>query len=229
MRIVTRAFGGAALGGIALAAAAQGAELVVQWRPIAGGANAYQVERRPGDWASTFLPIARVDGGATRFLDRTVTPGVRYCYRVRALRGGRMSRPSRELCSVATERPGPASEGASAVPAIATGPAEDREVMALRQPPPAYPPEAQLRGISGWVRLRFTVTASGATRDIEVVDSEPRGVFEKAATRAAQQFVYLPRLENGVSVDRPNVETDITFTWMDRDALVTDRWPAAPR
>lgn len=104
-----------------------------------------------------------------------------------------------------------------------------REVKAIRRPPPRYPQEAQLAGISGWVKLRFTVAADGTTRDVQVVLAEPPGVFDAAAIEAAQRFFYSPRTENGVAVDRPNVETEITFTWIDRGgALVIDpRRPAS--
>lgn len=210
------------------------AELVVQWTPLAVSVEGYQVERQIGDSGESFEPIARVGGGETRFTDRGLRAGVRYCYRVRGVRGERVSRASTPLCSVALERAAPqpaAAEGAppadvaSAPSAVASTPSggEFREVKALHRPPPAYPREAQLQGLSGWVKLSFTVTAQGGTRDVRVVAAEPSGVFDQAAIDAAQRFVYEPRLENGVPVDRPNVETEITFTWIDRGGdLVTD-------
>jgi protein TonB len=155
--------------------------------------------------------------------------GVRYCYRVRGVRGARVSPPSPELCSVATEparEPNPApEEAAPLVPPLDTSPQllNVRDVKAIRRPPPRYPQEAQLAGISGWVKLRFTVAADGTTKDIQIVRSEPPGVFDAAALEAAQRFVYSPRTEAGVPVDRPNVETEITFTWIERGGeLVTD-------
>ncbi len=287
------------------ASAARAAELVVAWAPLAVAVDGYQVERRVEGVGGEFVPIARVGGDATRFTDRSVSAGVRYCYRVRGVREWRRSPPSPPLCNVASEQPpgeaapiaaeaaasaaDPAGEAAppapepgvvaaapsaltgatpatatattdaSALPALAapqssvpaeaaggvgvvavqrTEPAapppatsgEFREVKALRRPPPKYPPDAQLRGLSGWVKLIFTVAADGTTRDIRVTAADPPGVFDAAAIEAAQRFAYSPRLENGVAVDRPNVETEITFTWIDRGgSLVTDRRSPAPR
>ena len=112
---------------------------------------------------------------------------------------------------IAAESPSPAPPPGS----------QFREVKALSRPPPAYPSFAQLNGISGWVKLMFTVSADGRTRDIRVTAAEPPGVFDQAATTAATRFVYSPRVENGVPVDRPNVETEITFTWIDRGGSLT--------
>jgi TonB family protein len=223
----------------ALPAAA--AELVVQWAPMAASVEGYQIERRVAEAGEAWKPIARVGAGETRFLDRSVTVGVAYCYRVRGVRGYQVSLPSPQLCNVAAEAtPAPAENPQPAPAASAPEPSEPpaappprgefREVKAIRRPPPTYPPEAQLLGLSGWVKLIFTVTAEGKTRDIRVTAAEPPGVFDAAAVEAAQRFVYAPRLEGGVAVDRPNVETEITFTWIDRGgSLTTDRRPLAPR
>jgi TonB family protein len=245
-----------------LPASGRGAELVVNWAPLAVTLDGYQIERRVDDPSSAFEPIARVEADATRFVDRELSAGVRYCYRVRGVRGERLTPPSQPLCNAAADSPvrSAAPETALADTAVAAGPAavvvrdsispqagsaeaqsapdslaapttgEFREVKALQRPPPAYPHFAQLNGISGWVKLMFTVTAAGTTRDVRVTASEPPGVFDAAAVEAARRFVYSPRLENGTPVDRPNVETEITFTWIDRGgSLTTAPRPQAPR
>jgi TonB family protein len=226
----------AALAALLAALPAAAAELVVQWAPLAETVEAYQVERRRDEAGQAFTPVARVGGSETRFVDRAVSAGIRYCYRVRGVRSGRMSPPSAPLCNVASERavapdPLPTALESSAPEAEPVPPrGEDREIKALRRPPPSYPPYAQLNGISGWVKLIFTVAADGTTKDIRVTASEPPGVFDAAAVEAAERFSYLPRLDNGVPVDRPNVETEITFTWIDRGgSLTTDRRSPAPR
>jgi TonB family protein len=65
---------------------------------------------------------------------------------------------------------------------------------------PVYPPAALRDHVEGWVELIFTVTETGAVRDIEVVDSEPRGVFESAASKALSAWRFRPRLANGQPV-----------------------------
>ena len=220
---------------VALTLPARAAELLVEWAPLAVSVESYQVERRADDSQAAFAPIARVGGDAVRFTDRSVVVGVRYCYRVRGVRGPQMSPPSPELCSVATERAAAAPTAAAPQPepepvrAALPAPA-DRDVKALRRPPPVYPREAIAAGISGWVKLQFTVTAEGATRDVRVIAAEPPGVFDAAALEAAARFVYSPRIEGGVAVDRADVETEISFTWIDRGGeLVTGRRAPGPR
>ncbi len=72
---------------------------------------------------------------------------------------------------------------------------------------PVYPPAALHNRIEGWVELMFTITETGAVRDVEVVDAQPRGVFEAAATQAVGNWRFRPRLANGQPVPRRSVVT----------------------
>jgi len=72
-----------------------------------------------------------------------------------------------------------------------------RELTPLVRALPQYPPEAARRRIEGYVILRFTVTETGAVADPEIVRSDPRGVFERAAIRAVLRWKYQPQLVNG--------------------------------
>jgi TonB family protein len=65
---------------------------------------------------------------------------------------------------------------------------------------PVYPQDAIERGISGSVDLEFTVTPTGGVADIQVLASEPRGVFEQAAISALTQDRYKPVERDGVAV-----------------------------
>lgn len=87
----------------------------------------------------------------------------------------------------------------------------DRGVAPLVRVPPEYPRRAQERGIEGWVHVRFTISAAGTVKDIEVVDAEPKGMFDEAATKAVLRWRYNPRIENGVAVERVGEQTLIRF------------------
>lgn len=65
---------------------------------------------------------------------------------------------------------------------------------------PAYPRRAMRRGVEGSVRLAFTITATGSVTDIEVLESEPKGTFDRAAEEALTAWRYRPFMENGVPV-----------------------------
>jgi TonB family protein len=99
--------------------------------------------------------------------------------------------------------PGPAHEsgtvGAFALPVD--------EMDRVYSADPIYPAAALRSGTEGWVELMFTITESGTVRDVEVVDAEPRGVFESAATQAVGSWRYRPRLANGQPVPRRSYVT----------------------
>ena len=73
----------------------------------------------------------------------------------------------------------------------------DKDFMPLSRQPPQYPYKAARRGIEGWVRVRFRVTETGTVEDVEVLDSEPPGVFEQAAIKAVYRWRFKPRVVNG--------------------------------
>jgi len=60
-----------------------------------------------------------------------------------------------------------------------------------------YPPDALRKNVEGWVELEYVVTADGKVASITVVDSNPPGVFDAAATRALSRVRYKPVLQGG--------------------------------
>ncbi len=63
-----------------------------------------------------------------------------------------------------------------------------------------YPRNALKNRIEGAVELGYTVTAKGTVADVKVLDSNPPGVFEKAASTAVGRLRYKPVLEDGKAV-----------------------------
>ena len=61
---------------------------------------------------------------------------------------------------------------------------------------PVYPKKANSSKIQGWVELDFTVTESGAVKDIAVHAASAPGVFEEAAISALSQWRYKPVLRD---------------------------------
>ena len=70
---------------------------------------------------------------------------------------------------------------------------------------PKFPRLAADRSQSGWVDLKFLVNAEGRTENIEVMDSEPRGRFEKAATRAISKWRFKPMIVDGEPVAKTSI------------------------
>lgn len=75
---------------------------------------------------------------------------------------------------------------------------------------PEYPSKALAQSLSGVVTVEFVVTQSGDTRDVRVLDSNPPGVFDRAATIAIKRWRYQPAVVDGAPVEVP-VRTAIRF------------------
>lgn len=67
---------------------------------------------------------------------------------------------------------------------------------------PRYPVRARQDGIEGWVKLGFTVSANGSVKDVKVISSKPRKVFDKAARKALKRWKFKAVVVNGKAVAR---------------------------
>jgi TonB family protein len=104
----------------------------------------------------------------------------------------------------ARRNPGPSldPDHENATAEIAAAPAAIPEVNAnqlhaIDRLNPEYPRSALSAGTEGWVELSFTVTADGKIADVTVIDSMPRGVFDRVARDALMRTRYQPFLQNG--------------------------------
>lgn len=91
----------------------------------------------------------------------------------------------------------------------------DQDVIKVVGIPPEYPSRALVEGIEGWVRVRFTISATGSVRDAIVVAAQPRGIFDEAAMTAIARWRYNPRVIDGIAVERVGVETLVEFELTD--------------
>jgi protein TonB len=87
----------------------------------------------------------------------------------------------------------------------------DSSEAPLVRPDPVYPRTAQTRGIEGWVEPKFTISGSGAVTDVTVVDADPKGMFDAAASKAVQSWKYAPRVREGRAVEQRGVRVVLRF------------------
>lgn len=78
----------------------------------------------------------------------------------------------------------------------------DSDVIPLVQVEPRYPAQALSRKIEGYVVVRMQVTKEGSVSDVEVIDSNPKGIFEREAIRAAWRYKFKPKLVDGKPVNQ---------------------------
>lgn len=87
----------------------------------------------------------------------------------------------------------------------------DGDALAIVRVLPRYPSRALSRGIEGWVLLEFTIDEVGVAIEPTVVDSDPPGVFDRAAVNAVRKWKYRPKTEDGRAVKRPGVRQMVSF------------------
>lgn len=87
----------------------------------------------------------------------------------------------------------------------------DGEQIPIVKVAPVYPNRAVQRGIEGYVVLSFTITSTGATTDALVIESIPKGIFDKAALGAVRKFKYKPKVVDGAAQSVYNVQHKLTF------------------
>ncbi len=87
----------------------------------------------------------------------------------------------------------------------------DGDYLPIVKVQPMYPRRALSRGIEGYVIVKFTVTKQGTTRNHVIVESKPKGIFDRAALQAATKFKYKPRVVDGQPIEVPGVLNKITF------------------
>ena len=73
----------------------------------------------------------------------------------------------------------------------------NQQAMPLYRVEPRYPARALKRGAEGFVVLKFTIDPSGRPIEIEIMDAQPKRMFEKEAIQALRKWKYQPRVEDG--------------------------------
>jgi protein TonB len=97
----------------------------------------------------------------------------------------------------------PISPGASTL--------SDGDALPVVKVRPVYPARAQQQGIEGYVLVQFSIDALGRVVDVQVIEAEPRGMFERAALKAVERFRYKPRVLNGEPTTVNGVQHLVTF------------------
>ncbi|ASP39290.1 protein TonB [Bacterioplanes sanyensis] len=87
----------------------------------------------------------------------------------------------------------------------------DGEYLPIVKVAPNYPRRAAQRGIEGYVVVEFTVTKLGTVSNPRVIEAEPKGIFDRAALKAAAKFKYKPKVVDGQPIEVPGVRNIIRF------------------
>jgi TonB family protein len=78
--------------------------------------------------------------------------------------------------------------------------AQAASLKRVREVAPVYPRDAQRAGTEGWVQVEFTISPDGSTQDLQVRDSAPKEVFDKAALDSVSKWRFEPIRKDGAPV-----------------------------
>ncbi|RUO78771.1 energy transducer TonB [Idiomarina tyrosinivorans] len=88
---------------------------------------------------------------------------------------------------------------------------QDGDATPIVRIEPRYPQEAARGGIEGWVQLSFTIDEAGNVTDVEILDSQPRRVFDREARRALLRWKYKPKVIDGKPVRQEGMTVQLDF------------------
>ncbi len=87
----------------------------------------------------------------------------------------------------------------------------DGEAIPMVVIQPRYPRQASMEGIEGWVKFKFTIQPDGTPTDVELLDANPRRVFERVARRAIYKWKFKPQIIDGKAVEQKGMIYTMEF------------------
>ncbi|QQD21503.1 TonB family protein [Venatoribacter cucullus] len=83
----------------------------------------------------------------------------------------------------------------------------DSDVIPLVRMNAVYPQRALRQKIEGFVTARLQITPEGTVESVNIIEAQPRGVFEREAIRALYKYKFKPKMENGRPVAQTATQT----------------------
>ena len=94
----------------------------------------------------------------------------------------------------------------------------DGEYLPIVKIAPVYPHRAQYQGIEGECVVVFTVTTTGSTRDVQVLEGLCTDkMFHKPSIEAAKKFKYKPRIIDGEAVEVHGIKNRFIYDLPDEE------------
>lgn len=88
---------------------------------------------------------------------------------------------------------------------------QDGDAMPKVRITPRYPRDAAIKGLEGYVTLTFDISTTGSTKNITILDANPRGVFERDAKRALRKWKYSPKMEGSIAIEQLGQQVTLEF------------------
>ncbi|GAA6186811.1 MULTISPECIES: energy transducer TonB [Alteromonadaceae] len=88
---------------------------------------------------------------------------------------------------------------------------QDAETTPMVRISPKYPADAARDGIQGWVKLQFSIDASGSVQNIQIIDANPKRTFDREARKALKKWKYRPQIKDGKPIEQTGLEVVLDF------------------
>jgi protein TonB len=92
--------------------------------------------------------------------------------------------------------------------------AAEGDVIPIVRINPVLPRAALLDRIEGWVKVEITILPDGTVGNVEILDSEPRGLFDRNTRTAVLKWIFKPAVVDGQAVARQAIQI-IDFSFPD--------------
>ncbi len=76
---------------------------------------------------------------------------------------------------------------------------------------PKFPTKAARDGIEGWVQLSFEINEIGGVENVNVINSQPRRVFDREAKKALRKWKYKPKMVEGKAQRQTGLTVQLDF------------------
>jgi protein TonB len=76
---------------------------------------------------------------------------------------------------------------------------------------PKFPTKAARDGIEGWVQLSFEINEVGGVENVEVINAEPKRVFDREAKKALLKWKYKPKVVDGKPMRQTGLTVQLDF------------------
>ncbi|GAB2681768.1 TonB family protein [Aliiglaciecola aliphaticivorans] len=88
---------------------------------------------------------------------------------------------------------------------------QDAETTPMVRISPKYPASAAREGVEGWVKLQFSIDATGAVQNIQIIDAHPKRTFDREARKALKKWKYRPQIVDGKPTEQRGLEVVLDF------------------
>ena len=84
-------------------------------------------------------------------------------------------------------------------------------LVAIKKRQPEYPKWARSRGLEGYSVVEYAISSNGEVIDPTIVESKPKGVFNRTSLRAIREYLFEPPEVNGEVVSVQGLQTKFVY------------------